>query len=284
MVNQKKLFLSIFLIFASTPSVSPLAEQIAQIGYVEIHDHSYGAVIFDSLYASFDAFITFLQAHPPVAKKLFAAKERFIRSKNREYYGTDFFGFFDESQRSGRNQISFYYASQFHEFLFSGYPEFKTIPEVLNFFEQCRQIQEPCGSLFLEAAAKLGLPDIFASSNGQAPVLLKVIKYLPSYQPTKPHYDGTAFSLFLDSTDNESLLLSPYKTTLIRDDFCCVIKAYENSLLLIPGALLSEFLMFPTPHIVMGSGKERYAVVAFAMRPNHCSDSSAFSALPTFNH
>ncbi len=180
------------------------------------------------------------------------------------------FGFFDESNRKERSQISFYYSMHFHEFIHLHFPELFTIPEITCFFEACRKIQEPYGKTFEEAAADAGLDEVFAYGN--PPILLKVIKYLPAYIPTKPHYDGTAFTLFLDSTDNESLLLSPYKSTLTTDDFSEPERNFNrekngNSLLLIPGVQLAEFSIYPTPHIVLQNGRIRYAAIAFAMRP-----------------
>jgi len=278
---QNKLFLSLIFLFIFPASAVSLLEQFKQAGYSEIIEHFLSAEDFDSLYKSFDAFIAFLQAHDPVAKKLFAAKERFIRSKNREYYGTDFFGFFDESQKEGRCQISFYYSTHFHEFLLSNYPEFKNIPELIFFLERCRQIQDSCVPIFLAAAQELTV-NIFSS--GTMPVLLKIIKYLPDYYATKPHYDGTAFSLFLNSTDTQALLICPYKSFLNPKDFCPIIPKDLNSVLLIPGIQLAQFSIFPTPHIVIASGRIRYATVAFALRPDNNAQKNEFSVLPIFNH
>jgi len=249
-----------------------LADQFAREGYVEIADLQHTTAAFDSLYARFDELIEFLQTNPVWAQKLYSAKERFIRSKERSYYSTDFFGFYDES--GGRNQISFYYSTHFHEFICSHSPEFNQVPPITRFLEACLEIQKPCGNWFDEAAAELGLETISSCST-----LLKVVKYLPSYVATRPHYDGTAFSLFLDSTDNESLLLSPYKSSFTVDDF---FSPQRHSILLIPGAFLTEFSIYPTPHIVLQSGKTRYATIAFAMRPNYTSPKIELSPLPRF--
>jgi hypothetical protein len=270
-------------------SAIPLIEQFKQIGYVEISDDQHGAAAFDSLYACFDELIDFLKANPVWEKKLYSVKERFIRSKDRNYYSTDFFGFYDESERAGRSQISFYYSIHFHEFVCSRYPEFNQVSQFSRFLQACREIQKPYGNIFNEAAAELGLETIFASKYGHPPILFKVIKYFPSYIATRPHYDGTAFSLFLDSTDNQSLLLSPYKSLFTIDDFSSpqrkVARSYnQNSILLIPGTLLAEFSIYPTPHIVTQSGKTRYATIAFAMRPNYIPQKNEFSPLPNFNH
>lgn len=267
---------------------SPLAEQFNQIGYLEISDKNYGAATFDCLYAYFDELITFLQANPVWAQKLYSAKERFIRSKDRSYYSTDFFGFYDESQRKGRSLISFYYSTHFHEFICSHYPEFNTTPEIIRFFKACSQIQKPYENVFDEAATTLGLKTMFFSECTHPPILFKVIKYLPSYSVTRPHYDGTALSLFLDSTDNQSLLLAPYKSSFTRDDFSSPLRKFsrsnnQNSILLIPGALLTEFSIYPTPHIVTHSGKTRYATIAFAMRPNYIAKKNELSPLPNFS-
>lgn len=277
---QKALFLGGFL-FQSL-GATPLAEQFKQAGYVEICDQKHGKATYDSLYAYFDELIEFLRTNPVWAQKLYAAKERFIRSKDRHYYSTDFFGFYDESKKEGRSQISFYYATHFHAFICSHYPEFNQVPEIIRFLEACREIQKPYGNLFHEAAAELGLETIFSSKH--LPILLKIIKYLPSYIASRPHYDGTAFSLFLDSTDNKSLLLSPYKSSFTVDDFSSPIRDNQNSILLIPGVLLTEFSIYPTPHIVVQNGKIRYATIAFAMRPHYISPKIEFAPLPSFKH
>jgi hypothetical protein len=265
----------------------PLAEQFKQIGYLEICDKEHGTATFDSLYANFDELIKFLQTNSVWAQKLYCAKERFIRLGDRNYYSTDFFGFYDESEREGRNQISFYYSTHFHEFISSHYPEFNQVAEIIHFFEACYEIQKPVGDLFEQAAAELGLDKIFSSKYHHPPLLFKVIKYLPSYIATTPHYDGTAFSLFLDSTDNQSLLLSPYKPSFTVDDFSSPLREFphsynQNSILLIPGALLAEFSIYPTPHIVAQSSRIRYATIAFAMRSNYIHQKNEFSPLPSF--
>lgn len=267
----------------------PLAEEFRRVGYVELCDKKHGAATFDSLYAYFDELIEFLQKNPVWAQKLYSAKERFIRSKDRSYYSTDFFGFYDESQREGRSQITFYYSTHFHDFICSHYPEFTQIPEIIRFLHMCRKIQEPYASLFEQAATELGVETIFSSKYGRAPILFKVVKYFPSYIPTRPHYDGTAFSLFLDSTDNQSLFLAPYTSSLVVDDFSVPVRTFsrcdnQNSMLLIPGALLAEFSIYPTPHIVIPSGKIRYATIAFAMRPDYIPQKSELSHLPNFKH
>ena len=87
-----------------------LSEQFNNVGYREICDKNYGANAYESLYESFDELIAFLRDNPIWAQKLYMAKERFIRSQQRSYYSTDFFGFYDESERDGRNQVSFYYS------------------------------------------------------------------------------------------------------------------------------------------------------------------------------
>lgn len=283
MIARKTMFLWIFLLstFQSLHG-TPLAEQFKQVGYVEICDKAHGAEAFDSLYARFDALIELLQANPVWAQKLYAAKERFIRSKERNYYSTDFFGLYDESQRKERAQISFYYSVHFHEFIFSHYRELSQIPEIVHFFETCREIQKPYGNLFAETAAELGLGTLFPLD---PPILFKVVKYFPSYCATKPHYDGSAFSLFLDSTDNASLLLSPYKSAFTVSDFSSPVREFsQNSILLIPGVLLTEFALYPTPHIVDQSGKVRYATIAFAMRPYYTPPKIDISPLPNFQH
>lgn len=277
MITRNTLFLSIFLFFPLY--ALSLAEQFKRAGYVEICDQKRETVAFDDLYVYFDELIEFLQKNPVWTQKLYGAKERFIRSKDRNYYSTDFFGFYDESEREGRRQISFYYSTRFHEFICSRYPEFNQAPAIIRFFDACLKIQKPYGNRFDEAAAELGLKTIFPSN---PPILLKVIKYLPSYIATTPHYDGTAFSLFLDSTDNQSLLLSSYKSSFTVDDFSSPSREFSKSVLLIPGTLLTEFSIDPTPHIVAQSGKIRYATIAFAMRSNYIPQKADYSPLPSF--
>ena len=287
-VIQFNLFLSIFysITFQCTYPTS-LIEHFQQNGYVEICDTQNGSSTFNLLYQSFDEFIEFLQKNKFWQHKLYHAKERFIRSKYKNIYSTDFFGFYDESNTKSRTQISFYYASHFQEFLYNHYPEFTQIPEINNFFTICFQIQQSYESLFYQTATELELNNLCSSWNNHPPILFKVIKYLPSYFATQPHYDGTAFSLFLDSTDSESLLMSAYKNIFTIDDFHTPIKTFsrnenQNSILLIPGSQLTEFGIYPTPHIVIHSGKVRYATIAFAMRPNYLGQKNNFTSLPNF--
>lgn len=288
MIATNTLSLLIFLSIAfQSLDATSFAEQFKETGYVEICNRNHETTTFNALYAQFDELIEFLQANPFWAQKIYCAKERFIRSKDRKIYSTDFFGFYDESEKEGRSQIAFYYSTHFHQFICSHYPEFKQAPKIIRFLEVCFEIQKPCGSLFSETATELGLETIFSSNCDDPPILFKVVKYLPSYMVTRPHYDGTAFSLFLDSTDNQSLLLSPYKSSLTVDDFFSPPRTYsqwnnQNSILLIPGVLLTEFSIYPTPHIVVPSGDVRYATIAFAMRPNHTPQKIELSPLPNF--
>ncbi len=287
---RKFFFLSIFLLCVGRSLyATTLAKQLSEVGYFEMCDREHGSSMFDALYARFDEFITFLQKNPMWAHTLYSVKERFIRSKDKKYYSTEFFGFYDESKREGRNQISFYYSIHFYEFIRSFCSECMQVPQIKDFFEECIQIQKAYMSLCDQTADELGMTSIFASEYEHVPVLFKVIKYLPSYIATSPHYDGTAFSFFLDSTDNQSLLLSPYKTSFFIDDFFSPPRNFSrshthNSILLIPGTLITEFSMYPTPHIVVPSGKTRYATIAFAMRPQYLSQQSKFSSLPSFKH
>lgn len=281
MIIQKIIFVSFSIFVFQSLCALPLAEQFQHTGYLEMCNAQHCKSTFDSLYIYFDELIEFLQTNPLWAQKLYTAKERFIRSKDRNYYSTDFFGFYDESDKEGRNQIAFYYSTHFHEFICTHYPEFNQVSLITRFFEACRALQEPCAQLFNEAVTALGLEIIFPSN---PPILFKVIKYLPSYSATRPHYDGTAFSLFLHSTDNQSLLLCPYKSAFTVDDFCPPIRTYQNSILLIPGSLLTEYSIYPTPHIVTHSGKMRYATIAFAMRPNYTPAKNELSSLPNFKH
>lgn len=290
MIIKKTFFLWVFFVFVFQPLCAmPLLEQFKQRGYAELYDKNHGTTTFDSLYACFDKLIELFQTKPLWAQKLYSAKERFIRSKDRNYYSTDFFGFYDESASRGRNQISFYYATHFHDFICSHYPELSRIPEIIRFFEMCREIQRSYEYVFNEATAELGLKTLFAGTDNHPPILFKVVKYFPTYIATRPHYDGTAFSLFLDSTDNQSLLLSNYKALLTVEDFSSPVRKFarccdHNSIVLIPGTFLTEFSIYPTPHIVAQSGNTRYAAIAFAMRPHHISQQNELSALPNFNH
>ena len=283
MIQQILLWFFFSSAFQSLCALS-LAEQFKHVGYAEIEGQKHAPEMFDTLYTCFDTFIEFLQTHPTWAQKLYTAKERFIRSPERHYYATDFFGFYDESRRAGRNQISFYYSTHFHEYICSHYQAFKSVPEIICFFEMCREMQNPYGALFTAAADELEVGPSFSShlfSNlGQPPMLLKIIKYLPSYSATRPHYDGTAFSLFIDSTDNQSLLLAAYRPSFTVDDFSTPSRKFQNSIVLIPGTLLTEFSISPTPHIVRQSGKTRYATIAFAMRPHYSPQKHQLSPLP----
>ena len=292
MITQKPFFLLIFLACTSQSLCAfSLTDQFKQAGYVELYDNHHGTATYDSLYAYFDELIEFLQTNPVWEQKLYAAKERFIRSKERQYYSTDFFGLYDESKREGRGQIAFYYSIHFHEFICSRYKEFNAVPQIIHFFEACREIQKSYGNVFAHAAAELGLEGIFSRTFGNPPILFRVVKYFPSYIPTRPHYDGTAFSLFLDSTDNQSLLLSPYKSSFTVDDFSSPTRTFSrslthNSILIIPGTLLPESSIKPTPHIVVPTDNKeiRYAAIAFAMLSDYISQKNEFSLLPNFQH
>src|SRR6266446_2478354 len=156
MLIRKTLFILILFLFTQFIYTTSLQEQFSQVGYLEMCDENCGSATYDSLYACFDELITFLQANPIWAQKLYIAKERFIRSENRNYYSTDFFGFYDESAREGRNQISFYYSVHFQDFIFSHYQEFKQVSQIINFFEVCCALQQSSRDLFNDVAAQLG--------------------------------------------------------------------------------------------------------------------------------
>ncbi|HEX2582650.1 MAG TPA: hypothetical protein VHL30_00860 [Chlamydiales bacterium] len=258
----------------------PFLEKIKQKGFVEIADQKPPAAMLDALYSQFDALIEFLQTNPIWAQKLYIAKEHFVRSPLCKYYSTDFFGLYEESNREGKSQISFYYSTHFHAFISSRYPEFTRLPEIRPFLDTCLEIQKPYGSLLHQVAASFDLETLVCEA---PPILFKVVKYFPAYIATKPHYDGTAFSLFLDSTDDASLLLSPYKSSFTIADFSSPPREFSHSILLIPGAHLAEFSIHPTPHIVLRPGKTRYAAIAFAMRPNYTSPKIKHAPLPIFN-
>lgn len=289
MMMRKNLFFWVLILFGSKFAwAGSLAEQFKQVGYLEICNQKNRSKTFDELYTYFDELVEFLQTNPAWAQNLRLAKESFIRSEQRNYYSTDFFGFYDESAKLGRHQIAFYYSSHLHDFLGARYPKLVQITPVSRFLNACRELVRPCGEIFKAAANNLNL-NIYSSqlNSGLVPILLKVVKYLPAYVASRPHYDGTAFSLFLDSTDRQSLLLAPYKSVLTVDDFINPIRQFSreqnpNSILLIPGTLLTEFEIYPTPHIVNTSGKTRYAAIAFAMRPNYISQPKQLALLPNF--
>lgn len=278
-----RFFILSFSLFASLCAM-PLMEQFARDGYIEICDRKPNEASFESLYIHFDEFLDFLQQNPMWAQKLYTAKERFIRSKDRNLYSTDFFGLYDESKRIGRDQISFYYSLHYHEFITAYYPEIKRIPEITRFLDVCHNIQKPCVEIFEESAIELGVESVFSSEYSRPPILFKVVKYLPSYKPAKPHYDGAVLSILLDSTDNDSLLLSSYQPSLKVEDFHVALRECSNSCLMIPGSYICEYSIYPTPHIVTESGKIRYAAVAFAMRPHFNSEIADFFPLPFFKN
>lgn len=293
MIIRKNIFIWIVIV-ATVYSwyTQPCAQAFKQDGYVELCDQTHTAETFDDLYACFDELVDFLQANLAWVQKLYIAKERFIRSKDRNYYSTNFFGLYDESKITGRNQISFYYATHFHDFLFSFFPEFKQVPEFVKFFQMCYSIQQSYQAVYQQVAIDLGIEKIFSASSCCPAILFKVVKYLPAYAANRPHYDGSAFSLFLDSTDDQSLLLAVYESDLAVADFFVPARKfarsnYQKSMLVIPGTLLTDFLIYPTPHIVLHSGKVRYATIAFAMRPlemkrHGVSAVNIFKELPSF--
>lgn len=293
----KKIYLHlIILLFGSAVlCASTLEQQFRLIGCAEFDDPNYQKSTYDILYTYFDEMIEFLQTHPNWKNKLHIAKEHFIRTKDKELYSTDFFGLYDESNRIGRHQISYYYSTHYHAFITARYPELNQIPEIINFLNACNAIQEPCGQVFKEAAVELGIETIFLLSLGSPPILLKVVKYFPTYHESRPHYDGSAFSLFLDSTDYTSLYFAPYKTSLSVNDFAPVSSYFlsnspfrlsfeqtHHTMLMIPGALLEEFSIYPTPHIALANGKMRYSTIAFALRPHHKLTKNNFTTLPVF--
>jgi len=86
MFIQKILCTFILFLFTQPICTISLKEQFSEVGYLEVCDKNHGIATYDSLYASFDEHITFFQANPIWAQKLYIAKERFIRSENRNYY------------------------------------------------------------------------------------------------------------------------------------------------------------------------------------------------------
>ncbi len=269
----RKFFLLSTLFFAHLYAL-PLVEQFKQKGYVEIFGEKQDVELYNALYASFDRFLAYLQDTPIWRQKLYSAKERFIRSKEQNLNTYDFFGLYDDEKRKGASQISFYYSTHFHNYFCACFPECQESAEITEFLDACFLIQERSRALLNEKAQELGIET--------APsILFKVIKYLPEYSATRPHYDGTLFSLFLDSTDNESILLSPYKDSFSVDDFITP-RHSRDSILLIPGVLLTELSIYPTPHIVIPKGKIRYSAVAFAMKQNHRFQKVELADLPNF--
>lgn len=287
---KKTVFLLMLLVCEVRPfCTTPLLEQLKHVGYIEICNENHGAATFDALYAYFDEFIEFLQKNPVWAQKVDIAKKRFLCSQERHFYSTDAFGFYDESETETRRQTYFYYTIHLHEFMDSYCKEFKQIPQITRFLDACCEIQKPYAELFNKMATELGLETVFSSHQGHPPILLKVIKYLPSYRATGPHYDGTAFTLFLDSTNNQSLFLSPYKSSFTISDFFSPLRDFsrsyhQNSIILIPGTLLTEeFAIYPTPHIVIESDTDRYATIVFVRRPYYnVGHKNTFSSLPSF--
>lgn len=281
-IKNIRLFICIALLHSI--SVLPaLREQFAETGYVEMYDHGHAPEEYANLYQLFDEFIDFLHSNPVCRQKLHLAKERFIRSKDRYLYSTDFFGFYDESAAPKRHQISFYYSVHFHDFLCRNYPEIVRSDAINVFLDACRAMQAPCSTVFAQAATQLQVENIFEPLQEAVPVLFKVVKYLPQYVAVRPHYDGTVFSLLLDSTDNQSLLLSEYKSELMPDDFAPALRSLDDhSMLLIPGTMLTQHDIYPTPHIVAACGSVRHAAIAFAMKPNYVHFMHNFTSLPSF--
>lgn len=283
MLNMKYLF---FLCMMHCLYSNTIAEQFKDTGYIKLNDKKEDLETFDSLYTYFDELTEFLQTHPIWEKKLYAAKERFIRLKDKNVYSSEVCGFYDESKIKQRCQISFYYSTEFHQFICANYPELSAIPQITYLFEACLKIKTAYQHIFTDTVTELGLKPVLVSEDTTFPILIKVVKYLPSYFPTRPHYDGSTLTLLLDSTNTQSLLLSPYKSSFIVDDFTAPLDEFsrKSSILLIPGSLLTEFSIFPTPHIIAASGKTRYATVAFAMRSHYQAEEIHLSSLPNFDH
>lgn len=285
----KKVYLFLLLLSYVPCNAVRLAEQLQVFGYAEIADYqAQAAHTFDMLYFYFDQLVDFLQENPACKQKLYLAKERFIRSKSSSFYGTDFFGLYDQSHIPSKAQIAFYYSVSFHQFLMTHFQELYNIPALHNFLEACYAIQEPSHDLFFYAAEELQLNTMFRLQHQEdIPILYKIVKYLPHYMHTKPHYDGTVFSLFLHSTDPQAVLVAPYQELLTIEAFKAPVRTLSNldaqqSMILILGGLLTDYGMYPTPHIVVATGQTRYATIAFAMRPHYIRPKIEFAALPSF--
>lgn len=277
------------ILFLTSPWIYPesLKESFKQRGYVEICDEQHGAKDYDALYELLDEVILFLDKQPFWKQKLYEVKERFIRSKDRAHYATDFFGLYDESKT--RQQIAFYYSVHFHRFILDRYPEFYKARPLICFFETCYRLSKSYDLIFTEAFKDLNIESLFSLEAQKSSILFKVIKYLPSYCPTKPHYDGSVLSLLVDSTDSSALLLSPYKSLFLVEDFHKPARKFlrkedQNSMLFIPGSFLKTFDIDPTPHVVIQSKKTRYAAVCFSMSPYICSSNIQNTALPYFKN
>ena len=138
MIILKSWFLRIFLYLHLNLCVQYLLlREFKQVGYLEICDTKHSTETFDTLYAYFDELIEFLQANPVWAQKLYSAKERFIRSKDRDYYSTIFLAFTmnRNEKEEGRSHFTIRYISMI---LFaSHYPEFNQVSQIIRFFEAC---------------------------------------------------------------------------------------------------------------------------------------------------
>lgn len=274
------------IIYLSYIDSSTIQEDFAKHGYTLQENPCDSNATFERLYAAFDELISFLQTNAPSRHALYRAKEQFIRSREKEIYSTDFFGFYDESSTPQRGQVAFYYSLHFHKFIQCRYPTLYQAAPICHFMELCFQMQQPLGDFFHKVAHLLDEPKLFSPCLSP-PILFKLVKYLSSYTAKMPHYDGTAFSLFLHSTDPTALRLSPYRTSFSIEDFTSPYTQEEtksdiSTVVLIPGSLLTEFSIYPTPHIVLQNGTTRYATIAFAMRPYHTSRKIPFSTLPLF--
>lgn len=277
----------LFFLTSALSCFGSLKEAFNQDGYWEICDEQHGSQTYDVFYEKFEEVIVFLEKNPRWKQKLDEAKERFIRSKDKACYGTDICGFYEESKT--RQQIAFYYSAHFHRFIVNQYKEFNKAPVLLHFLEACHAIEKRYDEIIQSAFNSLSIEPSGFLEDLKAPRILKVIKYLPSYYPIMPHYDGSIFSFLLDSTDATSLLLSPYKSSFVREDFKVPERTFlrkedQNSILLLPGAFLKQLGINPTPHVVVQSGKTRYATVLFVMRPGVSSSQIANTALPYFTN
>lgn len=276
------LILSIFSLEASQ-----LLPGLQQRGYVEICNETHGAESFDNLYLAFDAFIKFVDTHSEARKKLAAAKSQFWDTDIGKFYGTPFVGYADESKLTHRKLYYFYYSSDFHNFLLTRYSKImQGSPEILQFLDLCRAITNSSIEMFGNAIEELAIDPLFSSTENRLPVLLKVVKYLPA-SCTVAHFDASALTLMLDSTDLDSLVFSPYMETIASSDFFAPSRQYSRSVqssscLLISGKFLTakDIPINPTPHAALRKDTIRHAAIAFALIPYYQSGRLDLPLLP----
>jgi len=261
------------LLFTCFLHANPLLKDFEEKGYSEIVNEKQGSVFYDQLYRSFDRMIGRVTKDSSLRKKLAMAKNRFWKTELGQFYATPFVGYGDDSKLSYRKLYYFYYSTDFHDFLKVQYPEILENLDIREFLTLCREITVSSMSIFERTREELSVGALLDSPFNRLPLLLKIVKYLPG-SSTVPHFDASAFSLFLDSTDHQSLLLAPYKETIEVFDFFVPPRqyprlAFSSSSLLIPGKFLQgqEPYINPTPHAALRNDSIRYSVIAFCVVP-----------------